>query len=90
MLFLEQRNYDLAVDNFKAVLSGNLRPPWLAVWANIKMGNAYDAKGDRTRAVAAYTRAENLGDDYDNAQQAVKKYKAAPYDPREQEVIQPQ
>jgi aminopeptidase N len=85
LLFLEQRNYDLAVDNFKAVLSGNLRPPWLAVWANIKMGNAYDAKGDRTRAVAAYTRAENLGDDYDNAQQAVKKYKANPYDPREKE-----
>ncbi len=85
LLFLEQRNYDLAVDNFKAALSGNLRPPWLAVWANIKMGNAYDSKGDRTRAVAAYGRAETLGDDYDNAQDAVKKYKAKPFDPREQE-----
>lgn len=85
LLFLEQRNYDLAVDNFKAVLGGNLRPPWLAVWANIKMGNAYDSKGDRTRAVAAYGRAETLGDDYDNAQEAVKKYKAKAYDPREGE-----
>jgi hypothetical protein len=85
LLFLEQRNYDLAVDNFKAVLGGNLRPPWLAVWANIKMGNAYDSKGDRDRAVAAYGRAETLGDDYDNAQEAVKKYKAKPYDPREKE-----
>ncbi len=84
LLFLEQRNYDLAIDNFKAVLTGNLRPPWLAVWANIKMGNAYDAKGDRTRAVASYDRAANLGDDYDNAQEAVKRYKATPYDPREQ------
>ncbi len=84
LLFLEQRNYDLAIDNFKAVLTGNLRPPWLAVWANIKMGNAYDAKGDRLRAVAAYDRAANLGDDYDNAQEAVKRYKATPYDPREQ------
>ncbi len=83
LLFLEQRNYDLAVDNFKAVLGGNLRPNWLSVWANIKMGNAYDAKGDRTRAVAAYKRAEDLGDDYDNAQQAVKKYLASPFDPRE-------
>ncbi|MGI8470415.1 MAG: M1 family aminopeptidase, partial [Pyrinomonadaceae bacterium] len=52
LLFLEQRNYDLAVDNFKAALAGNLNPSWLAVWANVKMGNAYDAKGDRTRAVA--------------------------------------
>ncbi|MDQ3061638.1 MAG: hypothetical protein M3R14_02095, partial [Acidobacteriota bacterium] len=49
LLFLEQRNYDLAIDNFKAVLGGTLRPAWLAVWANIKMGNAYDAKGDRPR-----------------------------------------
>lgn len=83
LLFLEQRNYDLAIDNFKATLSGNLSPVWLEVWANIKMGNAYDAKGDRTRATAAYGRAEKLGDNYDNAQDAVKKYQATPYDPRE-------
>ncbi|HEX3102150.1 MAG TPA: M1 family aminopeptidase, partial [Pyrinomonadaceae bacterium] len=81
LLFLEQRNYDLAIDNFKAALSGNINPSWLSVWSNIKMGNAYDAKGDRTRAVAAYKRAENLGDNYDNAQDAVKKFMAAPYDP---------
>ena len=85
LLFLEQRNYDLAVDNFKAALSGNIRPAWLAVWANVKMGNAYDAKGDRARAVAAYKRAENLGDNYDQAQAAVKKYLATPFDPKEKQ-----
>ena len=83
LLFLEQRNFDLAIDNFKAALSGNLNPAWLSVWSNIKMGNAYDAKGDRTRAVAAYKRAEALGDNYDNAQDAVKKYQATPYDPKD-------
>ncbi len=83
LLFLEQRNYDLAIDNFKATISGNLKPDWLAVWANVKMGNAYDAKGDRTRAVAAYKRAENLGDNYNNAQDYVKRYLANPFDPRE-------
>jgi len=82
LLFLEQRNYDLAIDNFKATIGGNVSPAWLEVWANIKMGNAYDAKGDRIRATAAYTRAEKLGDNYDNAQEAVKKYQANPYDPR--------
>lgn len=82
LLFLEQRNYDLAIDNFKASLSGNLRPSWLQVWANVKMGNAYDSKGDRPRAVAAYKRAENFGDNYDEAQTAVKKYLAVPYDPK--------
>jgi aminopeptidase N len=81
ILFLEQRNYDLAIDNFKAALSGNISPPWLSVWSNIKMGNAYDAKGDRARAVAAYKRAADLGDDYDHAQDAVKRYQATPYDP---------
>jgi aminopeptidase N len=85
LLFLEQRNYDLAVDNFKAALSGNLSPAWLSVWANIKMGNAYDAKGDRARATAAYLRAQNLGDNYDNAQDAVKRYQATPYDPKEKQ-----
>lgn len=83
LLFLEQRNYDLAKDNFLAALSGNLNPPWLQVWSEIKLGNAYDAQGDRTRAVARYKRAEATGDNYDNAQEAVKKYQATPYDPRE-------
>lgn len=83
LLFLEQRNYDLAIDNFKASLGGDLSPTWLTVWSNIKMGNAYDAKGDRNRAVAAYKKAEALGDNYDNAQDAVKKFMATPYDPKE-------
>lgn len=85
LLFLEQRNYDLAIDDFKAALSGNLSPAWLSVWSNIKMGNAYDAKGDRNRAISAYKRAETLGDNYDNAQDAVKRYMAAPYDPKEKQ-----
>lgn len=82
LLFLEQRNYDLAIENFKATLSGNLRPNWLEAWANIKMGNAYDAKGDRDRAISAYQRAQKTGINYDNAQTEVKKYLDTPYDPR--------
>jgi tetratricopeptide (TPR) repeat protein len=86
LLFLEQRNYDLAIDNFKVITLGdknNARPSWLYVWSFIKLGNAYDAKGDRTRAVAAYKNAETTGDDYDDAQDAVKKYLAAPFDPKQ-------
>jgi tetratricopeptide (TPR) repeat protein len=87
LLFLQQRNYDLAIDNFKAVrdigAQGNARPAWLHVWALIKMGNAYDAKGDRGRATDAYDKAAALGDNYDNAQEAVRKYQATPYDPKE-------
>lgn len=87
LLFLQQRNYDLAIDNFKAVrdlgAQGSARPVWLYVWSLIKMGNAYDAKGDRNRAIDAYGRAAASGDNYDNAQEAVQKYQATPYDPRE-------
>lgn len=87
LLFLEQRNYDLAIDNFKAARDigsqGSARPAWIYVWAEIKMGNAYDAKGDRTRATAAYTRAEKIGDDYDSAQETIKRFQATPYDPRD-------
>jgi len=89
LLFLEQRNYDLAIDNFKAARDlgnqGAARPMWLHVWSEIKMGNAYDAKGDRTRAVGAYKRAETIGDNYDNAQDAVKRYQASPFDPKEKQ-----
>jgi aminopeptidase N len=86
LLFLEQRNYDLAKDNFRAALAGNLSPAWLQVWAEIRLGNAYDAQGDRTRAMAAYGRAERLGDNYDNTQEPIKKYQGQPYDPREERV----
>jgi aminopeptidase N len=89
LLFLQQRNYDLAIDNFKAVRNlgsrGQATPTWLYVWSEIKMGNSYDAKGDRTRAVAAYKRAEQIGDTYDNAQDAVEKFLANPYDPKRQD-----
>ena len=87
LLFLQQRNYDLAIDNFKAVrdlgAQGNARPQWLYVWSLIKMGNSYDAKGDRPRATDAYDKAAALGDNYDNAQEVIQKYKATPFDPKE-------
>ena len=85
LLHLQQRNYDLAIDNFKTITQGikkNARPPWIHVWAWIKLGNAYDAKGDRTRAIDSYKKAEELGDEYDGARAAIEKFLATPFDPR--------
>lgn len=82
LVYLEQRNYDPAIDNFKAALNGNLKPSWIEVWARIKMGNAYDSKGDRTRATNEYNKAVDSGINYDNAQRAAKQYLATPYDPK--------
>jgi aminopeptidase N len=82
LIYLEQRNYAIAVDNFKAALNGNRKPSWIEVWAHIKMGNAYDAQGQRERAVNEYQKAVESGINYDNAQRVAKQFLAAPYDPK--------
>lgn len=82
LLFLEQRNWQMALDNFEASLNGTLKPSWIEVWAHIKRGNAYDAKGERNRAVYEYNQAVRSGIDYDNAQAVAKRFLAAPYDPK--------
>ncbi|MDQ1590212.1 MAG: hypothetical protein QOG71_839 [Pyrinomonadaceae bacterium] len=82
LIYLEQRNYDPALDHFDAALNGNLKPSWIEVWARIKRGNAYDAKGDRARATAEYGKAVETGINYDNAQSVAKGFLATPYDPR--------
>ncbi|HEY2962780.1 MAG TPA: M1 family aminopeptidase [Pyrinomonadaceae bacterium] len=82
LLFLEQRNWQQALDNLEASLIGNLKPSWIEAWAHIKRGNAYDAKGERNRAVSEYNKALASGIDYDNAQAVAKKYLATPYDPK--------
>lgn len=82
LLFLEQRNWQQALDNLEASLIGNLKPSWIEAWAHIKRGNAYDAKGERERAMSEYKKAVASGIDYDNAQAVAKRYMATPYDPK--------
>ena len=84
LLYLEQKNWQQALDNFEASLNGTLQPSWIEVWARIKRGNAYDAKGERSRAVLEYNKAVQSGIDYDNAQATAKKFLASPYDPKGQ------
>lgn len=88
LLFLEQRNWAPAIDNFQAALDGSLKPSWIEVWARIKRGNAYDAKGERNRAVAEYNKALQSGINYDNAQAIAKKFLATPYDPKAQQTAE--
>ncbi|HEU4479407.1 MAG TPA: M1 family aminopeptidase [Pyrinomonadaceae bacterium] len=82
LLFLEQRNWAQALDNFDAALNGTLKPSWIEVWARIKRGNAYDAQGERMRAVGEYNKAVQSGITYDNAQAVAKKFLATPFDPK--------
>jgi tetratricopeptide (TPR) repeat protein len=82
LLYLEQRNWQPALDNFDAALIGTLKPGWIEVWAHIKKGNAYDAKGERNRAVSEYNKAVQSGINYDNALAVAKKFLATPFDPK--------
>ena len=82
LLYLEQRNWQPALDNFEASLNGTLKPSWIEVWAHIKKGNAYDAKGERNRAVSEYNKAVQSGINYDNALTVAKKFLATPFDPK--------
>jgi tetratricopeptide (TPR) repeat protein len=83
LLYMEQRNWQLALDSFQAAIDGNLNPSWIEAWARIKRGNAYDARGMRAQAVNEYNKAVQTGINYDNAQAAAKKFIATPYNPRE-------
>ena len=82
LLFFEQRNWQQSLDNFSAALNGSLKPSWIEVWARIKRGNAYDAQGNREKAVFEYKQAVSSGIDYDHAQAVAKKFLASPYDPK--------
>lgn len=83
LIYFEQKNWQLALDNFQAALdSVSSKPAWIDTWARIKRGNAYDAKGDRGKAVSEYQKAVQAGSDYDNAQAVAKKYIATPFDPK--------
>jgi aminopeptidase N len=82
LLYLEQRNWQLALDNLDAALNGTLKPTWIEVWAHIKKGNAYDARGDRNKAVYEYNKAVQSGINYDDALAVARKFLATPYDPK--------
>jgi len=85
LVFIEQRNWQLALDAFDGALNGNLKPSWIEAWARIKRGNAYDARGMRAQAVNEYNKAIQSGISYDNAPAAAKKYLATPYNPRQEQ-----
>jgi tetratricopeptide (TPR) repeat protein len=79
LLKMEQRDWSKAIEAFTEALGGDLEPSWLEVWSYIYRGNAYDALGNRDRAVAEYNKARENGNNYNGAQRAVEKYLAQPY-----------
>ncbi len=89
LVYFEQKNWQMALDQFQAALdAASSKPAWIDTWARIKRGQAYDARGDRAKAVNEYQKAVQAGSDYDNAQSVAKKYIATPFDPKAPEQAQ--
>ena len=83
LVYFEQKNWQMALDQFQAALDAvSSKPAWIDTWARIKRGNAYDARGDRAKAVNEYQKAVQAGSDYDNAQTVAKKFIETPFDPK--------
>ncbi|MDR0310171.1 MAG: hypothetical protein LBJ21_01155, partial [Acidobacteriota bacterium] len=77
--FFEQYNLQAAANSFRETLNGDLDPKWIEVWCYIHLGKIYDILGQRQRAMAEYTRAQNTKDDTNGAQAEAAKWLEIPY-----------
>ena len=77
--FFEQQNLQSAANAFRETLNGDLDPKWIETWCYIYLGKIYDILGQRQRAMAEYTRAQNTKDDTNGAQAEAAKWLEAPY-----------
>jgi tetratricopeptide (TPR) repeat protein len=79
-IYFLQQTWQSAVNEFRAVLDGDLEPKWTEVWARINMGKIYDISGSRDRAVNEYNLAIRTKDDTQGAQTEAAKLLKAPYE----------
>jgi len=77
--FFEQYSMQSAANSFREALNGDIDPKWIEVWSYIYLGKVYDILGQRQRAMAEYTRAQNTKDDTNGAQAEAAKWLEAPY-----------
>ena len=75
-----QNNYQMAANEFREAISGDLDPKWTEVWAHLNLGHIYDISGQRERAVNEYNLALRTKDNTQGAQEEAGKYLKAPYE----------
>jgi len=61
-IFIRQRNYQSAANEFREALNGDLEPKWTEYWSHLNLAWIFDVTGQHERAVAEYARAERVGD----------------------------
>jgi hypothetical protein len=75
-----QSNWQMAANEFREAISGDLDPKWTEVWAHIYLGHIYDISGQRERAVNEYNLALRTKDNTQGAQEEAGKYLKTPYE----------
>src|SRR5215471_14999596 len=75
-----QNNYQMAANEFREAISGDLDPKWTEVWAHINLGHIYDITGQRERAVNEYNLALRTKDNTQGAQEEAGKFLKTPYE----------
>jgi tetratricopeptide (TPR) repeat protein len=75
-----QNNYQMAANEFREAISGDLDPKWTEVWGHINLGHIYDISGQRERAVNEYNLALRTKDNTQGAQEEAGKYLKSPYE----------
>ena len=78
-IFFEQYNLQSAANSFREALNGDIDPKWIETWCYIYLGKIYDILGQRERAMAEYTKAQNTRDDTNDAQAETAKWLETPY-----------
>ena len=79
-VYFLQQNWQLAANQFRESLNGDLDPKWTEVWAHINLGKIFDVTGSRDRAVNEYNLALRTKDDTQGAQEEAAKYLKTPYE----------
>jgi aminopeptidase N len=79
-VYFLQQNWQLAANQFREALNGDLQPKWTEVWAHINLGKIFDVTGSRDRAVNEYNLALRTKDDTQGAQEEAAKYLKTPYE----------
>ncbi len=79
-VYFLQQNWQLAANQFREALNGDLEPKWTEVWSHINLGKIFDVTGSRDRAVNEYNLAIRTKDDTQGAQEEAAKYLKTPYE----------
>lgn len=72
-------NYNASLEEFQNALNGDLRPKWVEVWSYLKIGEIFDATGQRDRALNEYERALHTNDNTQGALDLANRYIQKPY-----------